>query len=95
MEGEEEKLQRASCKAVKVTGAIASVGEWLGHSLLIIGICCFFQDNKICILIRLLHLSTLKHNMSLEAFHRSSIRTLKKISVAAFTPIIFLNFFSF
>lgn len=42
VEGEEEKkLQRASCEVVKVTGAIASAGEWLGHSLLIIGIGCF------------------------------------------------------
>lgn len=41
MEGEdEEKLQRVSGKVVKVTDAVASVGEWLGHSLLIIGIGC-------------------------------------------------------
>lgn len=37
---EEEKLQRVSGKVVKVTDTIASVGEWLGHSLLIIGIGC-------------------------------------------------------
>jgi len=35
---EEEKLRRASCEVAKVTGAIASIGEWLGHSLLTIGI---------------------------------------------------------
>lgn len=40
-EEEEEKLQRASCEVVKVTGAGASLGEWLGHSMLIIGIGCF------------------------------------------------------
>lgn len=37
---EEEKLQRISGKVVKVTDTVASVGEWLGHSLLIIGIGC-------------------------------------------------------
>lgn len=41
MEGEEEeKLQRVSGKVVKVTDTVASVAEWLGHSLLIIGIGC-------------------------------------------------------
>lgn len=43
MEGEEEeeKPTRVSCEVVKVTGTVASVGEWLGHSLLIIWIVCF------------------------------------------------------
>lgn len=39
VEGGEEEFQRGPSEVVKVTGA--SVGEWLGHSLLRTGISCF------------------------------------------------------
>lgn len=39
VEGGEEEFQRGTSEVVKVAGA--SVGEWLGHSLLRIGISCF------------------------------------------------------